>query len=93
MKWVADKLLAGKIVVFRPRGNSMDPLIKSGQEVTLAPANGDPIYVDDIVLCRVAGNIYLHKVLAIGDRGFLIGNNKNHINGWTKTVYGVMVKR
>lgn len=92
MKWVADKLQAGEIVVFRPRGNSMEPLIKSGQEVTLAPHNGDPIDVGDVVLCRVAGNIYLHKVLAVGDRGFLIGNNKGRQNGWTKTIYGVMVK-
>jgi hypothetical protein len=94
MKWVADKLSAGETVTFRPRGNSMIPLIKSGQEVTVAPiTDAVKIEPDSIVLCRVKGRIYLHKVLAVGDNGFLIGNNRGHTNGWTRTLYGYLVSK
>jgi hypothetical protein len=37
--------------------------------------------VDDIVLCRVKGNQYLHLVKAIQGERFQIGNNRGGING------------
>jgi len=63
-----DKLNAGEVVRFRPKGNSMLPLIKSGELCTVVPTHGlAGAYVtkDDIVLCKVNGNEYLHKVLAV----------------------------
>lgn len=91
MKWVADKLQAGETVTFRPRGNSMDPLIKNGQEVTVEPITSDTeIRVDSIVLCKVKGRILLHKVLAIGSSGFQIGSHKGFVNGWTRTLFGIL---
>lgn len=94
MKWVADKLQAGETVTFRPRGNSMDPLVKNGQEVTVSPITDDTkIEVDSIVLCKVAGRILLHKVLALGTSGFLIGSHKGSTNGWTRTLYGVLTAK
>lgn len=34
-----------------------------------------------------------HKVYAIDkEKGCLIGNNKGHMNGWTKNVYGLAHK-
>lgn len=90
MKWVADKLLAGeKAVTFRPRGKSMEPLIKDGQEVTVVPVN----FIRDcktgmVVLCKVRGRYMLHKVLVANPDRLLIGNNKGGINGWTNKVYG-----
>lgn len=72
----------------------MDPLVKNGQEVTLAPITaGVVIEPDSVVLCKVKGRIYLHKVLAVGDNGFLIGNNRGHTNGWTRTLYGYLVSK
>lgn len=81
-------------MTFRPRGNSMDPLVKNGQEVTVSPLTAEMVIGEgSIVLCKVKGKIFLHKVLAVGDNGFLIGNNKGHTNGWTRTVYGLLTAR
>lgn len=89
MKYVADQLQEGKTVTFNPRGNSMMPRIKSGQDVTVAPVDTKDVNVGDVVLCKVAGKIFLHLVKAIDNtKGFQIGNNKGHINGWTRTIYG-----
>lgn len=62
----------------------MRPLIESGAEVELAPIK-DGIQVDDIVLVRVAGRVYLHKVSAL-DRGRVqISNNQGRVNGWVSS--------
>lgn len=87
------QLLTGNTIVFRPRGNSMTPLIRSGQEVTVAPLAGDP-RKGDVVLCRVKGAQYLHLVKAVqGDR-FLIARADGHENGWVRraAIYGVLTQ-
>lgn len=85
------ELQAGRAVQFRPRGNSMLPLVKDGQLVTVEPLSGLPA-VGSIVLCKVNGAEYLHLVKAVQGERVLIGNNKNKINGWTKSVYGLCVR-
>ena len=84
MGWATNhiqELLAGNKVTIKPRGNSMEPRIKSGQECVIVPIT-ESLRVDDVVLCRVKGREYLHKICAI-DRGrYQIGNNKGRINGW-----------
>ncbi len=96
MSWADNYITSlknGETVKFRPRGNSMQGKIESGQLVTVIPAV-HPIPVGSIVLCKVAGNQYLHLVIAVGsDDRYQIGNNKGKINGWcTKdSVYGVVV--
>lgn len=80
-------------VTFRPSGNSMTPLINSGQEVTVCRLKpGEPVDVGDIVLARVNGKVYLHKVTAIDRHRVQISNNHGHINGWTSRakVFGRM---
>lgn len=86
------KLEAGETVQFRPRGNSMTGLVNDGQLVTVSPCTAAA--VGYVVLCKVTGRQYLHKVTAIdhGGRGYQIGNNKGHINGWTRSIYGVVTK-
>jgi len=87
------KLQTGETVSFRPRGNSMVGKIESGQLCTVEPVTG-VLDTGDIVLCKVAGNQYLHLIKAIqGDR-FQIGNNKGHINGWVgrNCIFGKLVK-
>lgn len=96
MGW-ADKhisdLQEGKVVQFRPKGNSMAGRIESGQLVTVSPLTGITPQVGDAVLCKVSGNQYVHLIKAIDSDGrYQIGNNKGHINGWTKAVYGVVTK-
>lgn len=86
-----EALRAGEEAVIYPKGNSMKPKVESGSRVVLHPVSIEDVVVDDIVLCRVRGNVYLHLVKAKqGDR-VLIGNNHGGTNGWTKAVYGIAV--
>ena len=97
MSWAKNyinQLSIDGMVSFRPRGNSMDPKIKSGQKVTIKK---DFDYEKgDVVFCKVGKNIYLHLISAIKgnetNRQYQISNNKGHINGWTKTIYGKVIK-
>lgn len=87
----AQALARGERVSFRPKGRSMEPLVRSGQLVTVEPATVAQVDVDDIVLCYVAGNDYLHLVKAKQGNRVLIGNNRGGTNGWTSEVYGRLV--
>ena len=88
-----EKLQAGEQVQFRPSGNSMQPRIKSGQLCTVDPIDGPP-EKGDIVLCRVGRAEYLHKVLAVDDTMFQIGNAKGRVNGWIglQDIFGILVR-
>lgn len=93
MNWKIEKLLKGEEIISKEAGNSMLPLIKSKQPVKIAPCTWKEVKADDIVFCKVRGNVYTHLVKAIDEnRGCLIGNNKGHINGWTKQVYGKVIE-
>lgn len=99
-------LLAEKVVSFRPYGNSMLPLVKSGALVTCAPTRGElgmSIGHHDIVLCEVNGKQYLHQIkMARGDarRGisnismeYLIARADGTENGWITQdfIYGKLI--
>ena len=56
--------------------------ISSGQLCTIEPVASHDVRVDDIVLCKVRGNEYLHIVKAIQGPRYQIGNNRGGINGW-----------
>jgi phage repressor protein C with HTH and peptisase S24 domain len=98
MSWATyhiEKLSNGETVKFRPRGHSMQPRIESGQLVTVRPCVEDELSKGDIVLCKVNGRQYLHKISAVGPDGrFQISNNKGHINGWISfgAIYGLCVE-
>jgi hypothetical protein len=88
-----ERLVNGETFVTKEKGNSMVPLIKSNQEHVLEPVKIENVKTGDIVYCKVKGNWYTHLVKAVDERkGLLIGNNKGGINGWTKAVYGKVVK-
>lgn len=88
-----EKLQNGETFITSERGNSMIPLIKSGQEHKLTPAKWEDVNVGDIVYCKVNGKFYTHLVKAKDEqRGVQIGNNKGNINGWTKQVYGKVIE-
>ena len=63
-------LQEGDTVQFRPRGNSMQGKIESGQLCTVEPVDPETLKVGDIVLCKVNGKQYLHQVKAIRASGF-----------------------
>lgn len=90
---IAQRLMAGDTVQCRLPGNSMSPRIKSRQLVTIEPCKLEDLKAGDVTFCKVRGNHYLHLVKQVGDDGrVLIGNNRGHINGWTRTVYGKLAK-
>ena len=90
---VAEELQKGHAVTFRPRGNSMSPKIKDGQEVTLIPTPED--YVprkNDIVWAKVGRSYYLHLIKSVEKERVLIGNSHGGINGWTpkSNIFGLL---
>jgi hypothetical protein len=88
-----EALQRGEDIITSEKGNSMLPLLKSGQKHKLSPSKWNEISVGDIVYCKVKGKFYTHLVHAINkDKGCQIGNNKGHINGWTKNVYGKVIE-
>lgn len=96
MGWAAhaiERLKKGETVQIRPRGGSMKGKIESGDLVTIEPRTA-PVEKDDIVLCRVHGQEYLHLVKAVDGERCLIGNNRGGTNGWTSLsqVFGKVVK-
>ncbi len=92
MNWKVEKLLAGEEIISKEPGNSMMPLIKSRQPVRIIPATCETVEVGDAVYCKVSGNYYTHLVVAKdAKRGCQIANNKGHVNGWTKNVYGKVI--
>ena len=93
VNWKLERLLKGETFKTSEKGNSMIPLIRSGQEHTLAPASWEDCKVGDIVYCKVHGRFYTHLVKAKNDdKGLQIGNNRGGINGWTKQVYGKVIE-
>jgi hypothetical protein len=83
-------------VTFKPSGNSMQGKISSGDQVIIKKIDNYDYKIGDIVLCKVAGNQYLHLISAIDapNQRYQISNNKNYINGWIKksNIYGLCVQ-
>lgn len=99
MGWASEyieKLKKGETVQFRPTGGSMKGHIESGQLVQVSPPVD--LRVDDIVLCQVGNNQYLHFIKNIsvdyktGAVLFEIRNAHGHPNGWIKkdAIYGIL---
>ena len=93
MHGVVARLTDGESVEFRPTGSSMVPLIRSRDLVRVEPVDPTLVEVGDIVLARVAGNIYLHLVSAVDHtrQRVQISNNRGRVNGWTHhaKVFGI----
>jgi len=92
MNWKQEKLQKGESFITNEKGNSMSPIIKSGQDHRLAPVKLEDCKVGEIVFCKVKGHYYTHLVKGKGERGLLIGNNRGGVNGWTKQVYGKVIE-
>lgn len=88
------KLSNGETVRFKPRGNSMKGLIESGQLVEVKPLENSDLKIDDIVLCKVKGKQYLHKISALQGNRIQISNNRGFVNGWITRngIYGILTQ-
>lgn len=86
-----DDLEAKGITTIKCFGNSMTPIIKSGS--TLLIEKTEDYKVGDVVLSKVKGNFYVHKITKIDAKGrYMISNNKGHDNGWTTKIFGKVMK-
>lgn len=90
-KFAIEKLQNGETTKIRSRGHSMKGKVNDRELVTLEPCNVDNLKVDDIVIVKVKGRVYLHLIKAKSKGRFLIGNNRGGINGWVghNAVYGI----
>src|SRR5262245_66218665 len=100
MGWASHyiaSLSQGETVRFRPRGNSMQGKIESGQLCTVEPVEPATLAVGDIVLCKFNGREYLHLVKAIRGGRLQIGTTRRRTNGRLSDISiagrGVMIKR
>ena len=95
LKQIAERVADGETHILA-HWDSMVPLINSRDEVVISPVDPTRVEVGDIVLTKVAGNIYIHLVKAIkpAKRRVQIGNNRGGINGWTgfDRVYGSLFR-
>lgn len=73
-------------------GSSMMPIFKTKQ--TMLFKKFDRYEIGDCVFCKVNGRfIDCHLIIKKNkNKGYLISNNHNHINGWTRKIYGKVVK-
>lgn len=92
----AEHLRQGEKCIVVGFGQSMTPILKSGQPVKVAPITENTILQkNDIVFCKVAGHFYLHKISAIKNNNtYQISNNHGHINGWISKnqIYGKVIE-
>ena len=82
-----------KVVGF---GQSMTPILKSGQPVICIPVTENTVLKKkDIVLCKVKGSYYLHMISSIKNGvSYQISNNHGHVNGTISrnSIYGKVVE-
>ena len=64
-------------------GQSMTPILKSGQPVLVVPIDDSISFnKNDIVFVKISGHYYLYKISAIKNSvSYQISNNHGHING------------
>ncbi len=90
LKKELEELGEGKMKCF---GNYMTPILESGSLLTFKKQ--ETYAIGDIVFCKNPkgrGYIDAHKITKIDAQGrYMIANNHNFENGWTKTIFGKMV--
>lgn len=92
---VVSLLREGKTIQrYKEAGNSMLPIIRSNQPVTLQPIGQRELKVGDIVFCKVRGNFYTHKITKIRANQYQISNNHHFVNGWVtrRCIYGIVTR-
>ena len=90
-----DALMEGETVARFEYGDSMMPMLKSGEYCILHPVtNPNKVNIGDAVFCNVEGYIMTHLVInkstAHTDKPyFLIGDTNMNIYGWTSEIYAI----
>ena len=92
----AEHLRNGEECIVIGFGQSMTPILKSGQPVRVIPVQENTeLNKNDIVFVKVSGHFYLHKISSIkNNKSYQISNNHGHVNGWVSRaqIYGKVVE-
>lgn len=69
----------------------MTPLLTSGQIIRIRPLDEGEPRKGDVVIAKVNGRVYCHRVTGIKGSLYQISNNHGHVNGWTSrdNIYGI----
>lgn len=76
-------------------GDSMMPILKSGEYCVIEPLNDlNSVNIGDAVLCEVNGYLMTHMVVSKSTSAkdspyFLIGTTSMYVYGWTNKIYGI----
>ena len=90
-----EHLLNGEKVARFEYGNSMSPILESGQYCILTPIKSpNDVNIGDAVFCRLNGYLMTHMVLmksnsAFDTPKFLIASSSLNVYGWTDEVYAI----
>ncbi len=78
--------------VMKVSGQSMQPKIQSGSVLTFQKT--DDYQKGDVVFCKVGSrHIDAHLITKVAADGrFMISNNHGHDNGWTRKIFGRVIK-
>ena len=92
-----DVVKRGKKFRFETKGFSMQPFIRNGDVLTLAPLSGREIRIGDIVACEepVSGKLIVHRVVRKRGNGYLIkGDNSLKEDGCVQrdSIFGRVVR-
>jgi hypothetical protein len=73
-------------------GNSMLPILANPSITYFIPQ--DDYEIGDIVFCKVRGRWIDSHLITQKDakKGWMISNNHGHQNGWTKRIFGRVIK-
>jgi hypothetical protein len=92
----AEHLRNGEECIIVGFGQSMTPILKSGQPVrVISVQENTELNKNDIVFVKVSDHFYLHKISAIkNNKSYQISNNHGHVNGWVSRaqIYGKVVE-
>ena len=92
-KITEEHLKNGETCAVTGYGNSMVPILKSGETVIVEPVTDSTLLEKgNIVFCKVKGHYYLHKISAVKGKTYQISNNHGHINGTVSRncIFGIM---
>ena len=77
MPLLNERIAAGQVVKFSPKGISMLPMLRSGRDTVTLSSISRKIKKYDIVLYRRDdGKYVLHRIISLGDTYTLIGDNQ-----------------
>lgn len=92
---VIESLKNNELVMHYEYGDSLSPLLNSGEYALIKPCKPIEVKRGDCVFCEVQGVLMVHQVWEISDAShtnelwFKIGSSMNTIYGWTKKIYGI----